>query len=119
VVITFTDKTTAVTGAVRDDRGRPVPDATVIVFPVEREQWTNYGFNPGRLRAAPQATNGTFREANLPPGEYFVAAVRLEPGVEWRRAAFLDAVSRMAARVTIDWGDAKSVDVTLVQVPVK
>lgn len=116
VVITFTDKTITLTGAVLDDRGRAVPDASVIAFPVEREQWTNYGFNPPRLRAAPTASNGTFRYTTLPPGEYFVAAIRPEPGVDWRRTSLLDAASRAAARVTLDWGDTKTVDVKLVQV---
>lgn len=119
VVVTFTDKAIALAGAVLDDRGRPVPDAMVIAFPVEREQWTNYGFNPPRMRAAPTASNGTYRHANLPPGEYFVAAIRVEPGDDWRRAVFLEAASRVASRVTLDWGDAKTMDLKLVQVLVK
>lgn len=119
VVVTFTDKTITLSGAVLDDRGRPVPDAMVVAFPVERELWTGYGFNPPRLRSAPTASNGTFRHTNLPPGEYFVAAIRSQAGVEWRRAQLLDAASRLAARVTLDWGDAKTLDVKLVPVVVK
>lgn len=119
VVVTFTDKTTSLTGAVLDDRGRPVADASVIAFPVEREQWANYGFNPPRLRAAQPASNGTYRQTVLPPGEYFVAAIRPLAGVDWRNARFLEAASRLASRVTLDWGDAKTADLRLVQVVVK
>src|SRR5688500_13683967 len=36
----FTQKTTDLSGAVTDDRNRPVLDATVIVFPANRERWT-------------------------------------------------------------------------------
>ena len=119
VVITFTDKTTTLTGAVRDDRGGPAPSAMVVAFPVERAQWTNYGLNPVRLRSAPTASNGTFRYTTLPPGEYFIAAIRPEPGVEWRREKFLEALSASAVRVTLDWGDARTVDLKLASVTVK
>jgi hypothetical protein len=119
VVITLTDKTTVLSGAVRDDRGQPAPEAMVVAFPVEREHWTNFGFVPPRMRSARAAANGTFRLTSLPAGEYFVAAVSADHGVEWRRAPLLDAASRAAARVTMDWGETKSVDVTLVQVPLK
>jgi hypothetical protein len=119
VVVTLTDRTATLTGAVRNDRGLPAADAIVIAFPVEREQWANYGFNPPRLRAARTSTNGTFRQASLPAGEYFVAAIGVEQGADWRTAGFLEAASALATRVTLDWGEAKSVDVTLVRVVTK
>ncbi len=119
VVITLTDKTAILTGTVLDERGLPAANAMVIAFPVEREQWTHYGFTAPRLRAARTASNGTFRQTNLPAGEYFVAAIRVDQSADWRRAKFLEAASALATRVTLDWADTSNVGVKLVQVPVK
>jgi len=71
------------------------------------------------LRAAVPATNGAFRLSGLPAGEYFVAAVSADRSDDWMSAPFLEVVSAQAARVALDWGDTKSVDVRVLPVRVK
>ena len=53
----------------------PADAATVIVFPTDRDAWTNYGTSPRRLRNVRVDKTGAFSIGNLPAGEYFVAAV--------------------------------------------
>jgi len=44
VVVTFTNRRVVLNGSVIDSGGQSARDAVVIAFPVERQQWTNYGF---------------------------------------------------------------------------
>jgi hypothetical protein len=119
VVVTFTSRTTTLTGTVRDSQNRPVMDAVVIAFPVEREQWTSNGLFPPRLRATTPGAGGTFRQANLPAGEYFVAAIAGDQSDNWQAAKFLQAASAGAARIALDWGETKQVELKLLRVQVR
>ncbi len=95
VVITFSDaRPTELSGAVRDGTGRVRPDATIYVFPVNRQDWSGAReIRPGR--------SGRYVAASLPPREYFVAAVTDEATELWRENAFLEKLTLSAARVTI------------------
>jgi hypothetical protein len=119
VIVTFTDRPITLNGMVNDARGQPARDAVVIAFPIEREQWSNYGFNPARIKPNPAAANGTFRYQNLPAGDYFVVGVGPAQGDEWRNPKFLEAASALATRVRLDWGTTTNIDVRLVQVQVR
>jgi hypothetical protein len=118
VVVTFTNKTTTLMGTVRDDQGRPATDAIVIAFPVEREQWTNNGLLPPGFSVTTPGDGGMFRQTNLPAGEYFVTAIGSDEP-DWRNPKFLQAASALAARVTLDWGETKTVDMKRIQVQVR
>lgn len=115
VVVTFTNQRTTLGGMVRDTRGQPAPGAVVIAFPVERDQWTNIGLNPPRLQAAASGSDGTFRLQTLPAGEYFVAAIDAERSEAWQDAKVLEVVSASAARVTLNWGEARTLDIGIVK----
>jgi hypothetical protein len=113
VVITFTDQTTAITGTIRDQAGQPLPGAAFVVFPADRIRWSNYGLQPARLRSGPSSTTGTFSLAGLPAGDYFLLAVTDDQASRWKDPAFLDAASRVATKVTLNWGDTRTQDLTL------
>jgi len=116
VTITMTDKRITLTGVVRDDRGIPAKDAVVIAFPAEREQWTNFGFNPPRIRAYPAGTTGTYRYQNLPAGDYLLVAVPSVQNEAWKNSRFLEAAARAATPVTLAWGETKSADLKVSQI---
>jgi hypothetical protein len=113
VVVTMTDQGAAVSGTVHDGRGAAATDAAVIVFPVERRLWTNYGFVPARIKSSATTTSGTYRLQNLPAGEYFVAAVQAADLNSWQNPKFLEQAVGSAARVTLDWGGKGTVDLTV------
>jgi hypothetical protein len=79
LLVTMTDRVTALRGDVSDDTGRPVRDYTVLVFP-------EAGSPPARLRWHNNTTPdqaGRYELRGLPPGRYVAAAVEdIEPGAE-------------------------------------
>jgi len=116
VEVTFTDKKAAVIGTVRDAQGRPIPDAAIIAFPTDREQWTNYGLRPRRLHVVASGADGSFDHSALPAGEYFLAALRASDVTDWRTLAFLSRVAPLATRIVLTWGEPKTLDLMLVRV---
>jgi Carboxypeptidase regulatory-like domain len=116
VVITLTDRHAEIRGTVH---GRPGAVAAVIVFPVERQQWTNYGWSPARFRTTRADSNGAFTLTRLPEGEYFLVAVNPAQIDAWTDPQFLATASTGATRVTLAWGDKKGQDVTYKDIVMK
>ena len=96
--------------------GRPGPVAAIIAFPVEREQWTNYGWEPARFRTVRAGSAGTFQIQRLPAGEYFLIAVNPAQIDAWTDPQFLAVASARATRVTLAWGDKKTQDLTYAEI---
>jgi hypothetical protein len=110
IVVTFTDKATELSGAVRDSQG-PDAAATVLVFPAQAGQWVDYGQAPRRLRSARAGSDGSYHIPNLPAGDYFVTAIHSSVPADWQDVTYLQKVSAIATRVTIADGEKKSQDV--------
>ena len=113
VVITTTDQACEINGSARDAQGVPVANGVVIYFPVEREQWTKYGFQPSRLRSVAITTGGAFTITRIPAGEYFVIAVNERHADGWQDPEFLTRVAPLASRVSVPWGSAVTQSLTL------
>jgi hypothetical protein len=113
VVITLTTKTIDFTGVARDEQGRPADAGAVIVFPVERELWSNFGFSPARVKAVATTNNGTYRFQSLPEGDYLVACVDVEQIDGWKDPAFLTKLAPVATRVSLRWGQNATQDLRL------
>lgn len=112
-----------VRGTVRDAKGNVADAAGVIIFPVTREMWRDYGFEPRRIIPAglstlPQRT-GTYSSRPFPPGDYYVVAVAPDQQSRWQDPEFLDAASRVATRVTLAVGETTLPDLTIVTVKVR
>jgi hypothetical protein len=104
VTITLTDKGTVLEGVVSSADGTPTAGAAVIAFPAERNQWTNYGQTPLRIKAARVTNVNAFRLTGLPAGDYLVVAVDESQFSAWHDPAFLEAAAGTASRVTLAWG---------------
>ena len=108
VIITLTDTTLSeISGTVTNERGQPYAEATIVAFPADRSLWTRTGQNPRNFRGAGVTSSGSYAIANLPAGEYFVAAITVAPA-EWMDPKTLDVLSRDAARVVIGDGEKKT-----------
>jgi hypothetical protein len=116
IVVTVTDKRTDLSGIARDARGALVENAIVLAFPVEREQWTNYGLSPARLKGSPLTSAGTYRFQSLPAGIYYVVGVPPDQGDVWQDPEKLAQLVTSAARVTLVWGETTTQNVTVVRV---
>lgn len=102
IVVTFTSDMPVISGKVDGD------GSAVIVFPVEKDQWTGYGLTPTRLLSQP-AVAGGFRFEALPAGEYFVVAVDVAQIKAWQDPRFLARAEAVATRVRVGWGEARDV----------
>jgi protocatechuate 3,4-dioxygenase beta subunit len=113
--IVFTRKITEVTGLVRDDKGQPILDSTVVIFPSDSSRWS---FQSRYVRTARVDQEGRFKLRNLPPhDEYRIVAVRdLEEG-RWSDPEFLESVRDAAARVSLGEAQTAVQDLKLTRVP--
>lgn len=111
VQVVLTGKVSALSGLVTDARGRPLLDATVVVFPADEQLWA---FQSRFIRAARPDQEGTYRMSGLPPSaDYLVVALQ---GLEDGQAGdpdFLATIKGLATRFTLGDGETKAVDVKL------
>jgi hypothetical protein len=110
VVITLTDRTSTISGTVRDTAGLADATVDVLLFPSDRSAWTNGGAAPRRLKSRRASAKGTYSFTGVPPGDYFVIAVDDRLCANWTDPARLDAFSRAATRVTVALGEQKGID---------
>jgi hypothetical protein len=106
-VVTFVDRTTELSGLLQDSQSQPAPDYTIVVFSADERFW------PGSTRRVVQtrpATDGRYTITNLPPGDYYIAALTdMEPGAS-SDPQFLRLLVSSAARITLNDGDKKTQD---------
>ena len=79
--------------------------------------WTNTGLRPARLRSGQVTTTGAFA-LSLRAGEYFIAAIDQGGATDWMDPRFLEAASAVATRITVAWGETKSVDLSVTAIKV-
>ncbi len=109
-VITFSDKTTELTGLLQDSQGQATADYTIIVFATDQQYWIPQA---RRIQSVRPGTDGRYTVRNLPPGDYAIAAVTdVEPG-EWYNPAFLQELVGASLRVSLSPGDRKTQDIRL------
>ena len=113
--VVLTKKTSALSGLVTDAQGKPLLDATVVVFPEDEALWT---YQSRFIRAARPDQQGQYRVTALPPSEaYLVVALQ---GLEDGQAGdpeFLATIKDKAAAFSLAEGETKAVDVKLTAQP--
>ena len=114
VRVVCSETRTRVSGVVRDDRGQLETSARVVVFPTDRSYWTAPNYRLRRNISKWVTPEGTYEISDLPPGEYYVAAVS-DNGGEWELAAFRDKVIPSAVKITVGAGQSRSLDLQVVK----
>ena len=109
--IVVSQKTTDLSGLVTDDRGKPVLDATVVIFPANKDLWT---YQSRYVRSLRPDTNGKYNVKSLPASEdYLIIAVQnLESG-QGSDPDFLARAREEAQSFTLNDGETKAVDIKL------
>jgi hypothetical protein len=108
IVMTFTDRTTELSGTVLDAKGQPDKGASVVILPADSQAWKQGVMNARRLRSIRTTTLGGYSVANLPPGDYLVAAVSTDTLGEWQDPKVLEKVAAVATRFTLGDGEKKA-----------
>jgi hypothetical protein len=112
VEVTMTDRPSPLDGRIVDAAGNAVRDATVVVFPVDRDSWaTAHDELAGFART--RSLDGTYRFGHIVPGDYFIAAVDERRMGDWPRARFLEAIAKQASPVRIAPGESRILNLTL------
>jgi hypothetical protein len=110
IEVVLTDRTTALSGRVKDSRGITVIDASVVIFAENRERWGRRSRYIGTGRPNQQ---GRFTIEGLPPGRYLAIAVDyLEPGQE-RDPELLEQWRARATGVTLGEGESRTIELDL------
>ena len=115
VVITLTDRPATLAGIVTTN-GAPDPAAVVLAFPTDEDAWGSSGANPRRMKVARADRDGAYKFANLPAGEYYVAAVKDDALGDWMDPDVLRALARVGSRVTLADGEQKRQAVGTVEI---
>ncbi|HEX6464282.1 MAG TPA: carboxypeptidase-like regulatory domain-containing protein, partial [Vicinamibacterales bacterium] len=109
VTIVLTDRTTSVSGTVRDAKAQPAAALTVIVFSADPQFWTAQS---RYIQAGRTDQNGKYNVHGLPPGDYFVLiSDNVEQG-EWYDPAFLEQARQGATRLSLNEGEQKTLDLS-------
>jgi len=110
LILTFSDQHTSLSGTLLKATGGAAPAYSIVVFPTDRGMWRPHA---RRIQTARTGTDGRWIMKDLPPGEYFVAAVTDVDPDEIGDASFLSALVPAAATVALKDGDQKTLDLRI------
>ena len=108
LVVTFTDRSTEISGMVADLKSQPDTGALVVVMPADSQAWRESITPSRRVRSVRTTTTGSYSLKDLPPGEYFIAAVSDASVDNWQEPKTLELISRVATRITLGEGGTVS-----------
>ena len=111
VELELTNRTTAISGSVTNDRGEIHKDYTVVVFAEDEAKWT-LPQNRWTSSSRPDQ-EGRFKFANLPAGAYLAIAVEYVAQGEWSDPEWLARAAKRATRFTLEEGATKTLDLKL------
>jgi hypothetical protein len=110
VVVTLTDRPTALTLSLRDRAGAAVHDVSVVVYSSDRRHW----FTGSRwLALARPDTEGELRVEHLPPGNYRMAIVGDVPA-SWQEPVFVETL-RASGTIVLGEGEHATREIVLVR----
>jgi uncharacterized protein (DUF2141 family) len=101
VTLTLSDKRTELSGALRVDSGQS-SDYFVVAFSTDRANWR---VGARRSVSMKPGTDGRFVFADLPAGEYYLAALTDLDPIDWQAASFLEQVAPAGYKVVVREGE--------------
>ena len=110
VTVTLTNKPTELSGTLQSASGQPAAEYFIVVFSQDRRHWHA---GARRSQSTRPATNGRFQFTDLPPGDYFLAALTdLDPN-GWQDPSFLEQAVQAAIKLTVVEGQTTVQDVRI------
>ena len=110
VEVIITDRVTQLGGTVVDDKGVPVGDATVLVFPADSDRWFE---NSRSMRATRPDQKGQWQIKALPAGDYLAIALEYVEDVAWQDPEYLESLRQHATKITVPDGGAQTATLKL------
>lgn len=109
-VVLYTDLRTEVTGVLQTPAGIPAVEYFVLVFSANRQHWFA---GSRRTRTARPASDGRYVFMDLPPGDYFLAALEDVEAKQLGDPAFLAQAQPAAVRVSLSEGGKAQLDLKI------
>ncbi len=109
--IVMTTRSQTLSGSVTNDKGEPVKEYTVVVFPQNQARWT--ALDSRWMAAARPDQQGQFKMTQLPPGDYYAVAVEYVAQGEWMDPEWLARSLGKASKFTLDEGATRTLDLKL------
>jgi hypothetical protein len=94
-------RSASVVGTFSDTTGVPATDYLVVLFDADKSEWL---LGSPRLQAARPRTNGEFVFADVPPGDYRLAAVTDIAPDEWRSPSLLSRLVDASVAIVVKAG---------------
>ncbi|HUR48920.1 MAG TPA: carboxypeptidase-like regulatory domain-containing protein [Acidimicrobiales bacterium] len=107
--VVLSNRPAVLAGRVVTGQGEVATDYRVLLFPAERERWTMLTGSPSTL----PRTDGTFKLGSIPPGEYFLAVVRIEDMPSFGEQATYERLAKIAQRLTLLDDETKEIELTI------
>jgi hypothetical protein len=105
ILVTLTDHLASVSGTVMATGDTDLSETSVYLFPSNYAKWIADGMNARRARTARASRTGTYALANVPAGEYLMAAIEGPSEGDMQDPAFIETLSRGASRVVVTTTD--------------
>jgi hypothetical protein len=112
--VVFTAKAPAIEGVVTDETGKPVTEASIVLFGHDRTTWQA---RSSYYRMSRVVKEGRYTVMGLREGRYYAIAVppELMMNIAQPSAEMLESLSKVATAVTLNPGEKRTVDLTLVR----
>jgi hypothetical protein len=107
VVITLSDRRTALTGTLQTTAGTPASDVFVVAFSEDEAYW---GPAARRVEGVRPDSDGRYAIRDLPPGRYRLAAVLDADENDWYDSAFLKLLLPASIAFTLGEGEQRVQD---------
>jgi len=113
VQVVVTNRVTAVTGQVVNERGAAQTDGTVIVFADDPDKWSE---DSRWVRAVRTDSQGQYQVRGLPPGEYLAVALDYAEDGIWNDPDYLSSLRADPRKITLRESEASTLSLTLTKV---
>ena len=110
VEILVTNRITDVSGHVTDDKGAPLVDATVLVFPANADAWFEHARS---IRLTRPDQQGRWQVKALPAGDYLAVALEYIENIAWQDPEYLESLRRYAEKFTLSEGGSHTLPLKL------
>jgi hypothetical protein len=108
--VVLDDRSSQLSGSVRNTDGTAVSDYTIVVFSTDSSRW---GQHSRFIRSARPDHTGRFSVAGLPPGDYHAIAVDFVETGEWLDPDWLNAARGSATTIALDQQQPATVQLSL------
>jgi hypothetical protein len=108
IVVTYTDHPGQITGTVAPASGNSgsLEHVSVVLFPADREGWSNYGAASRVFVVSRAKSTGAFTLTAPRPGAYFIAAIPDDQLADWQDPATLAKLAAVAKSIDLRDGES-------------